>query len=303
MIAVLGEDLPGAVVVHRAHDPENDPAEPSTGEPCALRFSLAGTQLKLSVLYQASARGPTLPVDGRGGNWIAKLPSETYANVPEHEYEMVQWAGRTGIAVPEVALITVGDIDRLPIQLAPDRHVFLSRRFDRPEAGGRIHQEDFAQVANVRASARYGVLSHTSIARIVRAVAGEDDFDKVIRRIVFNVLIGNGDAHLKNWSLTYPDGVHARLSPAYDLVATVTYLNGQTLGLKLSGENRFERIRLQHFERLAEKVGVPGDRVTRVVRDTIQRAMATWPNDTRDPPRLAALRAYVERLPLLTEAG
>jgi serine/threonine-protein kinase HipA len=169
--------------------------------------------------------------------------------------------------------------------------------------GGRVHQEDFAQVANVRAAERYGVLSHTSIARIVREVAGEDDFDEVIRRTAFNVLIGNGDAHLKNWSLIYPDRVHARLSPAYDLVATVTYLNDQELGLKLSGENRFEQIRIRHFERLAEKVGVPGDRVTRVVRDTVQRAMATWPEDTRDPARLAALRAHVERLPLLAEAG
>lgn len=316
LIAVLGEDLPGAVVVRRVDDPASDAidapsdlegdaasAEPTGGDAGPLRFSLAGTQLKFSVLYHATGRGPTVPIDGRGGNWIAKLPSETYPNVPEHEYEMVQWAGRAGITVPEVALVAVADIEGLPIQLAPDRHVFLSRRFDRPAAEGRIHQEDFAQVANVRASQRYGTLSHTSIARIVREVAGEDDFDEVIRRTVFEVLIGNGDAHLKNWSLTYPDGVHARLSPAYDLVATVTYLKDQTLGLKLSGENRFEQIGLRHFERLAEKIGVPGDRVTRIVRDTVQRAMATWPADSRDPARLAALRAHVERLPLLAEAG
>jgi len=312
LIAVLGEDLPGAVIVRRVDDVEDDSTDPdddvepldaSDEEDRRLRFSLAGAQLKFSVLYRAQGRGPTVPVDGRGGNWIAKLPSETYANVPEHEYEMVQWAGRAGITVPEVALITAGEIEGIPIQLAPDRHAFLSRRFDRPEGGGRVHQEDFAQVANVRAAERYGVLSHTSIARIVREVAGEEDFDEVIRRTAFNVLIGNGDAHLKNWSLIYPDGVHARLSPAYDLVATVTYINDDTLGLKLSGERRFEQIRLQHFERLAEKVGVPAERVTRIVRDTIQRAMAAWPEDSRDPARLSALRGYVERLPLLAEAG
>jgi serine/threonine-protein kinase HipA len=316
LIAVLGEDLPGAVIVRRVDDPGGDPAdepadaeagsgsaEAARDEPGALRFSLAGTQLKFSVLYHATGRGPTIPVDGRGGNWIAKLPSETFANVPEHEHEMVQWAGRTGISVPEVELVAIAAIDGLPIELPPDRYAFLSRRFDRPAEGVRIHQEDFAQVANVRPAQRYGVLSHTRIARIVREVAGEDDLDEVIRRTAFNVLIGNGDAHLKNWSLTYPDGVHARLSPAYDLVATVTYLKDQTLGLKLSGENRFEQIRIRHFERLAEKVGVSGERVTRVVRDTVQRAMAAWPEDTRDPSRLAALRAHVERLPLLAEAG
>lgn len=316
LIAVLGEDLPGAVIVRRIHEPAGDPDdapanrdgdaasdEPAGGEPGPLRFSLAGTQLKFSVLYRAAGRGPTLPVDGRGGNWIAKLPSETYANVPEHEHEMVQWAGRAGITVPEVKLVRIADIEGLPVQLPADRHAFLSRRFDRPEGGGRIHQEDFAQVANVRAAQRYGVLNHTSIARIVRAVAGEDDLDEVIRRTAFNVLIGNGDAHLKNWSLIYPDGVHARLSPAYDLVATVTYLNDQQLGLKLSGERRFDRIRIAHFERLAEKIGVPAERVTRIVRDTVQRAMATWPADTHEPTRMAALRAHVERLPLLAEAG
>ena len=320
LIALLGDDLPGAVVVRRV----DDPAEDSAGDPTetegrnegsdessdaagqrrqALRFSLAGAQLKFSVLYGPATRGPTLPIDGRGGNWIAKLPSETFPNVPEHEYEMVLWARRTGITVPEVELVTVGDIAGLPIQLDRDRHVFLSRRFDRPESGRRIHQEDFAQVANVRAAERYGVLSQASIARIVRAVAGEEDFDEVVRRTSFNILIGNGDAHLKNWSLTYPDGVHARLSPAYDLVSTVTYIPDDKLGLKLSRENRFHEFRLSHFERLADKVGVSGDRVIRIVRDTIQRAMATWPTDTHDPPRTAALRAHVERLPLLAEVG
>jgi serine/threonine-protein kinase HipA len=315
LIALLGDDLPGAVVVRRVDDPAeapaDDPAEPEgRNGPAgvdgqqhqALRFSLAGAQLKFSVLYGPATRGPTLPIDGRGGNWIAKLPSETFPNVPEHEYEMVLWAGRTGITVPEVELVTVGDIAGLPIQLDRGRHVFLSRRFDRPESGRR-HQEDFAQVANVRAGERYGVLSHASIARIVRAVAGEDDFDEVIRRTAFNILIGNGDAHLKNWSLTYPDRVHARLSPAYDLVSTVTYIPDDKLGLKLSRENRFYEFRLAHFERLADKVGVSRDRVTRIVRDTIQRAMATWPTDTRDLPRTAALRAHAERLPLLAEVG
>jgi serine/threonine-protein kinase HipA len=316
LIALLGEDLPGAVVVRRVDDPagapaddpaasENDDQMPDAAGPQhqALRFSLAGAQLKFSVLYGPATRGPTLPIDGRGGNWIAKLPSDTYPNVPEHEYEMMRWAGRTGITIPEVELVTVGEIVGLPIQIDPSRHVFLSRRFDRPEPGKRIHQEDFAQVANVRAAERYGVLSHASIARIVRSVAGEEDLDEVIRRTAFNVLIGNGDAHLKNWSLTYPDDIHARLSPAYDLVATVTYIPDDKLGLKLSRENRFQEIRLFHFERLADKVGISRDRVTRIVRDTIQRAMATWPTETRDPPRTAALRAHVERLSLLAEVG
>lgn len=309
LLAVLGEDLPGAVIVRRADDAVDGPDErdddteavatPPTED--ALRFSLAGAQLKFSVLYRSGTRGPTVPVGGRGGNWIAKLPADTYANVPENEYEMVLWAGRAGIAVPEVDLVTVAEVEGLPVQLDPERRVFLSRRFDRPEPGVRIHQEDFAQVANVRASARYGTLSYTSIAKIVRAVAGEEDFDEVIRRLAFHVLIGNGDAHLKNWSLIYPDGIRARLSPAYDLVATVTYIPADKLGLKLSRENRFERIQVQHFERLADHAGVPRDRVVDLVRGTLRRAMASWPESSLDPNRLASLRDHVQRLPLLRD--
>ena len=309
LLAVLGEDLPGAVVVRRVDDaadgwgPGDDGGRAEASSPAedALRFSLAGAQLKFSVLYRSGTRGPTVPIDGRGGNWIAKLPSETYPNVPENEYEMVRWAARSGITVPEVDLVAVKDVHGLPIQLDPERRVFLSRRFDRPESGVRIHQEDFAQIANVRAAARYETLSFAGIAKIVRAVAGEDDFDEVIRRLAFNVVIGNGDAHLKNWSLIYPDGIVARLSPAYDLVATVTYIPADKLGLKLSRENRFDQIQIQHFERLADHVGVSRDRVVGVVRSTIEQALATWPETSLDPDRMANLQEHVRRLPLLRD--
>lgn len=140
-----------------------------------------------------------------------------------------------------------------------------------------------------------------SSVKIVRAVVGEDDFDEVIRRLAFHVLIGNGDAHLKNWLLVYPDGIRARLSPAYDLVATVTYIPGDKLGLKLSRENRFDHIRAEHFERLADRAGVPRDRVIGLVRSTIQRAMASWPESSLDPHRLTSLRDHVQRLPLLRD--
>lgn len=309
LLCLLGEDLPGAVVVRRLSDDGPDDEQPhvaagtdESDSPGQLRFSLAGAQLKFSVLYRGGGRGPTLPIDGRGGNWIAKLPSETYEAVPENEYAMIIWAGQAGICVPEVKLVTAGDIEGLPIKLDPGRAVFLSKRFDRVEDGGRIHQEDFAQVMNVRHTKRYGQLSYTSIARIVRSVAGDSDFYEVVRRTAFNILIGNGDAHLKNWSLTYPDGIAARLSPAYDLVATVAYIPGDKLALKLSRESRFAEIGLEHFRKLAQKVDIPEEQVVEVVRQTVQKAMAHWPKDlgTR---RDALLREHVERLRLVTEAG
>jgi len=58
-----------------------------------------------------------------------------------------------------------------------------------------------------------------------------------------------------------------------------------------------------HFEGLAATAGVPVERVTRIVRDTVQRAMATWPAGELDPGRDRALRAHAESLPLLEETG
>jgi len=306
LIAILGKDLPGAVIVEPTSEVDDDPLTESEAPPEVrpepLRFSLAGVQLKFSVLYRAGGRGPTLPLDGAGGNWIAKLPSETYPGVPEIEYAVARWASHVGISVPDVRLVDLGDIENLPVQLDPRSKVFLSRRFDRPDERPRVHQEDLTQVTNVRRDARYGTLGYASLARIVRSVAGEQDLDEVVRRLVFNVLIGNGDAHLKNWSLVYPDQIHARLSPAYDLVPTIVYLPADKLALNLARENRFDQITLAHFERLAAKVDVSPARVTALVRETVQRTMAAWPTDLA-PARDALLRAHAARLPLLRTAG
>jgi serine/threonine-protein kinase HipA len=313
LLAHLGEDLPGAVVVSAVDpslEPSDDPPDSdSERAPDAdeLRFSLAGAQLKFSVLYGGTGRGPTVPVDGRGGTWIAKLPSEHFESVPENEYSMILWAREVGITVPEVALVAVEDIESLPVELAPTRKVFLSRRFDRMSNGGRIHQEDFAQVRNVRVGARYGSLTYDSLARIVRAVAGDDSFEEVIRRLAFNVIIGNGDAHLKNWSLTYPDGVHAQLSPAYDLVSTVVFIPGDRLALRLAHERDFAAVRMEQFKRLADRAEVSATRVVDIVRKTVADARAAWQTLAPELPLLSEHRTrigeHLAKLPLVRESG
>jgi serine/threonine-protein kinase HipA len=308
LLAHLGDDLPGAVIVKRldddaqpdAIDVEQATELPEEGE---LRFSLAGVQLKFSVLYQIGSRGPTIPVNGRGGNWIAKLPSNVYEHVPENEFSMIAWARSAGIRVPEVRLVQAKDIERLPVELDPDRMVFLSQRYDRPEGQERVHQEDFAQVRNIRRDERYGNLSYNGLAKLVRVLAGDDDFAELVRRIVFNVIIGNGDAHLKNWSLTYPDKITPRLSPAYDLVSTVIYIPGDKLALKLGRERLFSRVTMDHFRRLGEDAGHDPDAVVRLVQDTIARSMDAWKSSVKEWPlrddHRVRLEKHLETLVLL----
>lgn len=152
------------------------------------------------------------------------------------------------------------------------------RRFDRDEQGSRIHQEDFAQVLNMRPRDKYRGHNYATIANIVRVVCGEPDYEELMRRLVFVVLSGNAGAHLKNWSLVYPDGRRGRLSPAYDLVSTLAYGPGldQRPALRLSGEKDFSSITRAHFEKLAERINASPERTGDLVSETASRAREAW---------------------------
>lgn len=99
-------------------------------------------------------------------------------------------------------------------------------RFDRT-ADGPVHTEDFAQVFGVFPDDKYKRASYANIGRVIGTETGDAGTAEYIRRLVFSALIGNGDMHLKNWSLIYPDGRTAALSPAYDLVSTIPYIEGE----------------------------------------------------------------------------
>jgi len=300
LLGVLGGDLPGAIVVRpegeedggdadsdRPPDGPLDPAGP-------LRFSLAGVQLKFSVVRNETRF--TLPASGRGGHWIVKLPDRDHIDVPRNEHAMLTWARACGIAVPDFELVEVASIEGLPTELSfKESHALAIRRYDRTPSG-RVHQEDFAQVLDVPARDRYEGGNFETIARIVRTVCGDEDFEQLIRRYVFMVLSGNGDAHLKNWSFVYPDGKRARLSPAYDLVCTAAYPDvDATLALRLGKNRVFQDVRLLHFERLATKVGADPDAVASLVRATADAIRTTWPAVRASVPLAADVAAAVER--------
>src|ERR1700730_13205077 len=93
LLRILGEDLPGGLIARL--DNENEPVDAATPNSAnapahdgPIKFSLAGVQMKLSALKDATG-GLTIPASGKGGNWIVKFPSERFAAVPENEYWMM----------------------------------------------------------------------------------------------------------------------------------------------------------------------------------------------------------------------
>jgi len=286
LMAVLGADLAGAVTVQPMDDGKNeydhdaDAYRPHEYEDHqqknVLRFSLAGVQLKFSAVMEASG-GLTIPAHGVGGSWIVKLPSTQYASVPENEYAMLELARATGIQVPPIRLVSVAEIEGLPSDAARLKGSALAiERFDRAAGGRRIHMEDFAQVFGLFPDAKYGERSYADIAAVIWAETGEEGTYEFVRRLVFSVLIGNGDMHLKNWSLLYPDSRKPVLSPAYDFVSTLPYIPGDTLALSFGKTKSLEGVTVDQVRRFADTARLPMKPVMDIVRDTVEKTQRGW---------------------------
>jgi len=286
LLAVLGADLPGALVVapleveaqpadaHHDHDDDHHDHDHAREE--ALRFSLAGVQLKFSALMEASG-GLTIPADGMGGSWIVKLPSARYSAVPENEFAMLELARRVGITVPDNRLVDIATIKGLPEEGGTIGGKALAvQRFDRAPGGEPVHMEDFAQVFGQYPNHKYDFRSYANIASVLWAETGENATFEFVRRLVFSVLIGNADMHLKNWSLLYPDRRTPVLSPGYDFVAALPYLPNDALGLSFGGSRTLSEITPDQMRRFADTARIPASPLWRIAVETAGHTVAAW---------------------------
>ncbi len=283
LLWVLGRDLPGAVTIRPADGeawPDDAKKQGSDAADArqanALRFSLAGVQLKFSAAKDAKG-GLTIPATGAGGAYIIKLPSQTYAGVPENEFSMMSLARSVGIQVPAIDLVDVDAIANLPdgIQkLGPK--AFVIERFDRLPNGELIHIEDFAQVFDVYPDDKYKKANMRSIARVLAAESDDEDIAELVRRMTFNTLIGNGDMHLKNWSLIYPDRRNAALAPAYDFVSTIPYIPNDSAALNVSRSKSFADYSADELSHFAAKAALPEKLVLDTARETAVRFREQW---------------------------
>lgn len=310
----IGNDLPGAVEIVRdagimpGVDDYAAITAPSSldGGAASWKFSLAGVGVKFSVAERHDRL--TMPAKDELGDWIVKLPSTEAARVPANEFSSMCLAKDIGIDVPEFRLVHRDKLPSFPDSLWPNGEdlAYAVRRFDRGPNGERIHIEDFAQVRNYYPDDRYTGSFETVAALAYR---GEDraSLREAVRRLAFNICIGNGDAHLKNWSFIYRNKRTPSLSPAYDLVCTGVYGESSTpedLGLKLNGSKLFSRVSRTAFERLQFKLGARNDDVLDVLDDVIETFPIAFEKNREYMPvevgkwvegHFAAMRAVLSR--------
>ena len=295
LLSYLGQDLPGALIAE-AMEPEDVPDSvlSTHGKAKAVKFekaaqenkfSLAGVQMKFSMnekdgRYNLS-KGDEL------GDWIIKTPSTKHKDVPVNEYTAMMLASLIGIETPEIKLVELEKLDNLPqINLPDEKLAFAIKRFDRAE-DQRIHMEDFAQVLVKYPHEKYNSASYEQIARILYQFSGDGlmDVQQFARRLLANILLANGDAHLKNWSLIYPDQITPRLSPAYDIVTTSVYIDGeQNYALNLGRTHAWYEVTYANFEYWAKKSDMPWRALKPHLDDAMDKARGLWPAALKNLP-------------------
>ena len=312
LLKAVGGDLPGAVELRAGAGepedagenglPEDQPHPDAPAEDGLLRFSLAGVQLKFSVLREGEKL--TLPVQGRRGEWIVKLDSARFPHLVENELATLEWARAAGFDVPECHLEPVAALaPPLRGHASPEGHVLVIRRYDR-EGSRRIHQEDFAQVVGLPPRLKYDQITYEKFARLVKSIAGPDAYVEFVRRLAFVVASGNADAHLKNWSLLYPDGVEARLTPLYDQVCTIAWPEvPPELSLKLAGLKSLKQVDERSFAHLAVTAESDPAQTLAILYESLEKIARAWHEsvapEVMPAHHVVALRDYWASAPLL----
>lgn len=286
LLLAFGRDCAGAVWVEDPDplvEPTLDLADPEGFAALTSRASLSGIQPKLFLVSEGGAYRPTRA--GELSTHFAKLPSGSLTDIVELELLTTE-AVRT--LLPDDETVEV-ELASLP-GIAP--RALVIRRFDR-EAGKRTrHFEEFSQLlGRPSGEAKYDA-AYEDMARFIRDTPAciPAEAERLFRRVLTCLLVGNTDAHLKNFAMFHEEG-GLRLAPSYDLVASAHYREYQTLALSVAGAKnlRVGDLRPKHIMGLGQgyslsaavTAGVVGalgrrlDAAARAVRRTAIAADAT----------------------------
>lgn len=253
------------------------PQRPMLAGQEGLRLSLAGAQDKLPVVMDGARIG--LPLNGAPSTHILKPPIPSVAGVE-------------GSVFNEAFCMTLAGALKLPVApvqivQAAGTPVLMVQRYDRvPGATAaqalRLHQEDFCQALGVSPEHKYQNEGGPDLAQcfVLLRRATRPSAPQVLAlldAVVFNALIGNHDAHGKNFSLLYgAQGAQGtRLAPLYDLLSTAVYPRlTEKMAMKLGGRYRFSEVMARHWAQFASEAGLSPAQVKKRVLDFARRLPA-----------------------------
>ncbi len=244
-----------------------------------IRLSLAGAQDKVAVRIEGHKI--CLPLGNAPSTHILKPAVARFEGLVFNETLCMKLAGAVGLPVAGVEIRNIDGMDYLLVERY-DRH-------HRQEPGKepileRLHQEDFCQAQGIVPEQKYQKEGGPSLKQcfaLLRNISSAPvvDLARLLDAVVYNYLVGNNDAHGKNFSLLYrgigTEDVEIRLAPLYDIVCTVYYpeLHNE-MAMKIGNEYASERIVPKDFERLAEEAGLGKPLVKRRVRELAEMVIS-----------------------------
>ena len=272
LLAAIGGDCAGAVSL-TPEDQAPEPAEVEWLEPTqlitllaelpqrpmlaqrdGLRLSLAGAQDKLPVVVEGQRLG--LPKGSAASTHILKPAIAAVDDSVTNEAFYMALARRMKLRVADTQIL-----------MAADQRILLVRRYDRRRADdgawSRLHQEDFCQALGVPPDLKVqnegGPDLQACFSLLRRATRpSAPEVIRLLDAVTFNALIGNHDAHAKNFSILYQQqrGV---LAPLYDLLCTAVYPTlTDKMAMKVGSKYRFNEVQVRHWEQLAKAAGLSG---------------------------------------------
>ena len=255
-----------------------------------VRLSLAGAQDKIAVrLYKGML---SLPLGNAPSTHILKPGNAAFEGLVFNEMFCLALADAVGLPAAQAQVGSAGDLDYLLVQR-------YDRRTDAHNNVLRIHQEDFCQALGLTSRQKYQADGGPTLKQcfdLVRGVSSQPAIDIVLLldAVIFNALIGNHDAHGKNFSLLY-DGTYVRLAPFYDLVSTVHYpdLSGK-LAMRIGKEYRSDLLLPENFEQLAEHAGLARPLVLQRVPELAQVMLDGMEQVTIDNPTADKHRKLIQ---------
>lgn len=285
LLAAIGGDCAGAVSL-TPEDQAPEPAEVEWLEPTqlitllaelpqrpmlaqrdGLRLSLAGAQDKLPVVVEGQRLG--LPKGSTASTHILKPAIAAVDDSVTNEAFCMALARRMKLRVADTQIL-----------MAADQRILLVRRYDRRRADdgawSRLHQEDFCQALGVPPDLKYqnegGPDLQACFSLLRRATRpSAPEVIRLLDAVTFNALIGNHDAHAKNFSILYQQqrGV---LAPPYDLLCTAVYPTlTDKMAMKVGSKYRFNEVQMRHWEQLAKAAGLSGAQTKKRVAGIAKR--------------------------------
>lgn len=301
LIAALGRDCAGALIIQPADEPAPPRATTLTAQPLTdaeletlvrnlrsaplgvggpVRISLAGVQEKVVLTRMPDGRWGR-PVDGTPSTHILKPEIGRFPDTVENEFFCMRLARHLNLPVPEVAMTKIGQ-----------RRVLVVERYDRvvhkDGSVERIHQEDFCQATAVPPEKKYeqdGGPSLRVIAQILQSASAQDSVEDFLRAVTLSLLVGNGDAHGKNYSLLHEPSGTLRLAPVYDVLSTVLY-NGNRLAARVDNLELIDRVTGDRLVNEAVRWGMSARRAAEIVTEMLERAPTAAAEAREETPGL-----------------